>query len=477
MQEIRNLNEISCNMLGKLPPHTDQADLFRSRLTSMINLNHPLVVLSYQIDWSGIERDLAHLYSDEGRPSIPIRSITSVLILKHMFNESDESVIDRWIENPYWQYFSGEQYFQNEQPFDPSEFVHFRKRIGENGLESILSYTVRLHRNAEKETEVQVDTTVQEKNITFPTDAKLARKIIQKCLSIAAVEGIELRQSYRRVVKQLMKDQYNGKHPSRIKKARKAIRKLKTIAGRLVRELKRKIHPDLFPKHAVMIDKCEKILNQKRQDKNKIYSLHEPHVSCIAKGKAHKQYEFGNVVAIVKGAKSGVITAVKSFQGNPHDSRTLDQTLAQSTRVRIQAGGKSARHAVVDRGYRGINEVNGVTICIPNAKKHKTAYEKSKARKRFRARASIEPVISHLKYDNRMIRNYLKGHEGNINNALLAGIGFNLRKKLNKIKVELAFLWNLFINRIRFIIQIGLQLSSDMSSRRLAIQLIRTGRF
>lgn len=462
MQEIRNLNENSCNMLGKLPPFTDQADLFRFRLTSIINMHHPLVHLADQIDWSGIEMDLSHLYSDEGRPSIPIRSIASLLILKHMFSESDESVIDRWIENPYWQYFSGEQYFQNEQPFDPSEFVHFRKRIGEQGLESVLSYTVRLHQHAEIEKEVQVDTTVQEKNITFPTDAKLARKIIQNCLSIASEEGIELRQSYKRVVKQLMKDQYNGKHPSRIKKARKAIRRLKTIAGRLVRELKRKIHPDFFPKHAVMIDRCEKVLNQKRNDKNKIYSLHEPHVSCIAKGKAHKQYEFGNVVAIIKGARTGVITAVKCFQGNPHDSRTLDQALEQSTRVRIQAGGHSATHAVVDRGFRGIKEVNGVIICLPDSGKHKTPYEKVKARKRFRGRASIEPVISHLKYDNRMIRNYLQGIEGDINNALLAAIGFNLRKKLNKIKAEIAFLCTYFIYVFRFNAQIGIRIKPDV---------------
>lgn len=457
MQEFCNLKANSCNMLGKLPPHTDQADLFRLKLSSIIDMHHSLVILAHQIDWPSIEKDLAQFYSDEGRPSIPIRIIAGLLMLKYMFSESDESAIDRWIENPYWQYFSGEQYFQFEQPFDPSEFVHFRKRIGAKGLEAILSYTVRLHAHAESEKEVHIDTTVQEKNITFPTDAKLAHKIIKKCRSIAIDEGIELRQSYRRIVKQLMKDQYNSKHPSRIKKARKAIRRLKTIAGRLVRELNRKLHPDDFSKHAWMLDQCEKILNQKRDDKSKIYSLHEPHVSCIAKGKAHKQYEFGNLVSIVKGAQSGVITAVKCFQGNPHDSKTLGQTLEQSTRVRIKAGGHSAVLAVTDRGFRGVKEVNGVTICIPDSKRHTTPYEKVKARKRFRARAGIEPVISHLKYDHRMLRNYLKGIEGDENNALLAAIGFNLRKKLNKIKALIAFLWNLLIYTSPFSLQIRMK--------------------
>ncbi len=455
MQEICNLKSNSCKMLGRLSPDTDQLDLFRSRLSSIISMNHPLVILANQIDWNRIERDHAHLYSEEGRPSIPIRKIAGALMLKHMFNESDESVIDRWIENPYWQFFSGEQYFQCEKPFDPSEFVHFRKRIGEVGLESMLSCTVRLHAHAAVEKEVQVDTTVQEKNITFPTDAKLSRKIIQRCLSIAADEGIELRQSYRRVVKQLMKDQYNGKHPSRIKKSRKAIRRLKTIAGRLVRELRRKLHPDCFVLHASIIERCEKILNQKREDKNKIYSLHESSVSCIAKGKAHKQYEFGNKVAVIKGARTGVITAVKSFQGNPHDSKTLEQALAQSTRVRMQANGQSATHAIVDRGFRGPKEVNGVSICVPDAGKNKSSYEKIKARKRFRGRAGIEPVISHLKFDNRMGRNYLKGVEGDINNALLAAIGFNLRKKLNMIKTEITFLCNSLIYMLRFYLRIG----------------------
>lgn len=432
-------------------------------------MNHPLVILANQIDWNRIEGDHAHLYSEAGRPSIPIRKIAGALMLKHMFNESDESVVDRWIENPYWQYFSGEQYFQCEKPFDPSEFVHFRKRIGESGLESMLSCTVRLHSHAELENEVQVDTTVQEKNITFPTDAKLARKIIQKCWAIAGDEGIQLRQSYRRVIKRLMKDQYNGKHPSRVKKSRKAIRSLKIIAGRLVRELRRKLHPDCFVMHASIIERCEKILNQKRDDKNKIYSLHEHSVSCIAKGKAHKQYEFGNKVAVIKGAQTGVITAVKSFQGNPHDSRTLEQALAQSTRVRIKAGGQSATHAIVDRGFRGIKEVHGVSICVPDTGKHNSPYEKVKARKRFRGRAGIEPVISHLKFDNRMDRNYLKGVEGDINNALLAAIGFNLRKKLNMIKVEVTFLCNSIIYMLRFYLQIVMKSSSIIFSGKLDI--------
>jgi len=423
-------------MLSKNPTKTGQLDMFRPKLKSIISDAHGLVILANEIDWQGMYKGLLPYYSEKGRGSIPPRKMVGMLMLKRMFNESDESVVARWIENPYWQYFTGEEYFQKDQPFDPSEFVHFRKRLGEAGLEMVLSYTVKLHPDASKDKEVLIDTTVQEKNITFPTDTKLAKKIIDKLIKKAKSEGVQLRRTYRKELKQLMKDQYNSTHPKRRAKARKAQKRIKTIAKILVRELRRKL---LLGAYDEKLDLFDKVLNQKRGDKNKIYSLHELDVSCISKGKSHKKYEFGNKVSIIKGAKSGVITSAKSYQGNPHDSKTIKESLEQSQRVTQMAGIKSAKVAIADRGYRGVKTVNGVTVEIPSSGIGQTKYQKEKARKRFRKRAGIEPIIGHLKHDHRMIRNFLKGIEGDFNNALLAAIGFNLRKKLNGINELILF--------------------------------------
>ena len=183
------------NMLGK-QNHTGQFSLYQTRLDTLVSMNHPLPILASELDWSAIESSLSGYFSHTGRPSVPVRSIVGMLMLKRMFNESDESVVSRWVENPYWQHFTGEEYFQHEQPFDPSEFVHFRKRIGPEALETVLSATVRLHKGANKEEEVQVDSTAQEKNITFPTDAKLRKRVIDKCNKIAKKEGVIQRQTY-----------------------------------------------------------------------------------------------------------------------------------------------------------------------------------------------------------------------------------------------------------------------------------------
>jgi IS5 family transposase len=411
----------------------------------MINMDHELIILSIQIDWTGIHNELLPLYSEVGRPSVPARTMVGLLMLKRMFNQSDESVIDRWIENPYWQYFTGEQYFQKTKPFDPSEFVHFRKRVGEQGLEKLLTYSVKIHKDADVEKEVQVDTTVQEKNITFPTDAKLARKVIEKCWVIARHENTNQRQSYKRTVRQLMKEQYNSGHPRRAKKARRARKRLKTIAGRLIRELSRELTPQGLVKYKDSLDLFTRVIHQNKTDKNKIYSLHELNVSCIAKGKAHKKYEFGSKVALVRGSKTGVITGAKSFKGNPHDSKTLKDTLAQSIRVRKHIGGNTPQIAITDRGFRGAKMVEGVKIEIPTNGKGKTKYQKTKNRKRFRNRAGIEPVIGHIKHDHRMLRNYLKGIAGDLNNALLAAMGYNLKKRLNQIKAATNHLFDTLI--------------------------------
>jgi IS5 family transposase len=431
-------------MLGKIKPDLQQ-NLFKTRLTDLINLSHPLVRLAEEVSWDKMELEFQNLYSDQGRPSIPIRKIAGLLLLKEMFKESDESVVERWIENAYWQYFTGEEFFQTKQPFDPSEFVHFRKRLKEEGLEFLLSQSVALHPKAKTEKEVQIDTTVQEKNITFPTDAKLAKKVIDNCTKIAEKQGIKQRQSYKRVAKQHLRDAYFGHHPKRKKKATMARKKLRTIGKRVVRELERKLPEDVHKQYKTEFSNYKKALTQERNSKEKIYSLHEPQAACIAKGKAHKAYEFGTKVCVVRGRQTGVITAIKRFSGNPHDSNTLEESLAQSERVRKLIGGTRPKTAGTDRGFRGRTEVSGTQIMIPKNRKESSRYQQEVARNRFRARAAIEPTISHLKRNHSLGLNFLKGVAGDIHNALLAGVGYNLKLRFNQIKEQIVFwLYKLF---------------------------------
>ncbi|MCC9033035.1 IS5 family transposase [Chryseobacterium sp. C-39] len=425
-------------MLGKIKPDLQQ-NLFKTRLTELINMEHPLVKLANEISWDEMEAEFEKLFSQGGRPSIAIRKIAGMLLLKEMFKESDETVVERWIENAYWQYFTGEDFFQTQQPFDPSNFVHFRKRIGEKGLEFLLGQSVSLHPKAKTEDEVQIDTTVQEKNITFPTDSKLAKKVIDNCVKIAEKEGVIQRQSYKRVSKQLLRDAYFGHHPRRQKKAKMARKKLRTIGKRVLRELERKLPSTILKDYEEVFRIYLKALTQERNTKDKIYSLHEPQVACIAKGKSGKAYEFGTKVAVVRGRKTGVISSIKRFSGNPHDSKTLEESLAQSERVRKSVGGTRPKKVSTDRGFRGIKLVEGTVILLPT-KKEKTKYEQQVARLRFRARAAIEPCISHLKRNHSLGLNFLKGVAGDINNALLAGIGYNLKMRLNQIK-EQIILW------------------------------------
>jgi IS5 family transposase len=430
-------------MLGKHKAKT-QRELFRSRLSQIIDPSHEMVVLGEQIDWKWIENELKAYYSDQGRPSVPVRTMVGLLLLKQLFDQSDESVLDRWVENPYWQSFTGETYFQHKPPFDPTDFVYFRKRVGEQGMEKVLSLTVKLHKGSESEPTVQIDTTVQEKNITYPTDTKLQKRIIEYLWWIAREERIELRQSYRFVLKKLRLEMHNGHHPRRQKKARRARSKMKTICGRLLREVERKMDTENRNFYQPWLDLYKQVLYQKRNDKNKIYSLHEPQVSCIAKGKAHKKYEFGSKVAIVRTAKSGVIVGMKSFAENVYDGHTLEPALAQSQLIREQIGGNRPKLAVVDRGCKGRKNIEGTEIMIPGVpKKRDSPYEKRKKRKLFRARAGIEPVIGHMKYDHRMGRNFLSGSLGDAVNALLAGAAFNLKMKLNQLKNDLHSIFGL----------------------------------
>jgi IS5 family transposase len=412
-----------------------QLDAFKTPLVHFIQNEHELVQLSKKIDWDNLEENLSQYYcADNGRPGLAIRLIAGILMLKRIFNESDESVLERWVENPYWQYFCGETYFQHEPPFDRTELIKFRQRIGDKGAEQILKISIDMYPKREvNEKEALFDTTVQEKNITYPTDAKLQKKVIESCRKIAKKEKIQLRQTYKKELKQLLIDQRFYYHPKRKKKANAAARRIKVIAGKIYRDLDRKLNKMQRKEYQELFNIFDQLLNQQKKDKNKIYSLHQPYVQCIAKGKVAKKFEFGNKSSFVKTKKSGIIIGAMAFTENIYDGATLKPQLNQVEKLI----GRKPKVGVVDRGYRGKKQVEGVKIIIPKQlPKSSTRYQIQKIRKLFRARAGIEPVISHLKHDHRMSRNYLLDPEGDKINTVLAAAGFNLRKMLQRIKAE-----------------------------------------
>ena len=416
-------------MKGK-SPDPSQLNLLPQRLEDLVNPRHPLYKLSKQIPWDDIDKHFSGLYHHSGRPAKPVRLMVSLLILKQLYDLSDESIVEKWVENPYYQFFSGETLFQWEFPCHPTDLVYFRKRIGKKGVEKILKVSIELHGNKAREQEVLMDTTVQEKNITFPTDTKLYERVIEHCVEIARKKGIVLRQSYKRTTKKLMLAQRFRNHPRNRKKALSAQRKLKTIAGRLIRELERKLPPASLLTYAQEIEIYKRILSQERKSKNKIYSIHEPQVYCISKGKDHKKYEFGSKASIVMTKNSGIIVGAVSFSKNIYDGHTLPEALKQSEAL----VGRRAKVAICDRGYRGKRVIDGTRIEIPkNPLKKASAYEKRKARTRFRRRAGIEPVIGHLKSDFRLLRNYLKGSVGDSINLMLAAAAYNFKKLMRQL--------------------------------------------
>jgi len=430
-------------MIGK-SANQNQQNFFQPLLKNFINLGYELVLLSDRIDWKYFEDNFSKYYSNTGQPAMPIRLMVGSLMLKRIYNLSDERLVETWVMNPYMQYFCGMAHFTHKFPCDPSDFVHFRKRIGEQGVEKIFAHSVHLFGNAAREKVNLSDTTVSENNTTFPTDAKLAKKIIDKCNEIAKKEGVTQRQTYVRTSKQLVRDTHNRNHPKRRKKAKKSDAKLKTIAGRLLRELERKLPEEVLETHQENMDLFYKILNQKRKDKNKTYSIHKPFTACIAKGKAHKQYEFGTKIGLTTTFKSLIITAIKSYNGNPHDSKTIAPLLNQ---MRNNLG-YTPEEIIYDRGGKGIKEIGNTKISTPDYRplKRDTAYQKRNKRKKFRRRAAIEPVIGHLKTDFRMQQNYLWREKSPQINAFLAATGWNLRKLMKQLKQESNFLWKYILN-------------------------------
>jgi len=405
-----------------------QEELFRNRLDQILNRKHPLFLLSNEIDWSVFDEHFGLLFEfKKGRPALPTRLIVGLHYLKHTFNESDESVVERLLENPYWQYFCGFEFFQHDFPLDRSSLPRWRKRLGPSGLEKLLKETLETAKKkkligAVEMKKVNVDTTVQEKAIAFPTDARLYYKARRALVRYAKRNDIELRQTYERVAKLALAKQGRYAHAKQMKRARKRTKLLRTLLGRIMRDIVRKVpQPDHRLQHLLEI--AGRIFNQKREDTNKIYSVHAPEVECISKGKAHKRYEFGCKVAVATTSKNNWVVGSQALHGNPYDGHTLLKTLTQVTRLT----GVIPNDVYCDRGYRGEQppEVKSeIHLCGTRKKISRSE------RKWERRRSAIEPKIGHMKLDNRMDRNFLLGKDGDQINAILAGCGANMRKLL-----------------------------------------------
>jgi IS5 family transposase len=414
-----------------------QKNLFSGSFMDMLDLQDPLIVLANNLPWSKIEFQLQQFYKNDkvGRPNKPIRLMVGLLLLKQLENLSDENIVLQFKRNPYYQYFCGFTEYTPALPCHSTELVKFRNRIGKTGMEAIFKMSVELHGEAAKESQVIVDSTVQESNMTFPTDGKLAIKIVVKLLKIAKNENIKLRRSFKKEIKDLRIQLRFFRHPKKLKKALGAMKRLRQIAMIILRDIDRKFDTnlELHAKYAESFYLFNRVLKQEKYTPNKIYSLHELDAYAINKGKDHKGYEFGTKVSIVTTKKSCIIVGVSAHKTNIHDSKTLDEVLGNAV---SNVGNKIITEAICDRGYRGTKETiinsNSITISIPGVRlKRDTKKQINIKRKKFKRRAAIEPIIGHLKSDHRMERNYLKGFKGDEINLLLAATAFNLKKWMN----------------------------------------------
>ena len=435
----KNLNpspNLGKNMRPMREQDQPQREMFQIDLEQLIDMSHPLVRLGMCIDWPSFERTMGSTYHPtQGAPGIATRLMVALHYLKYQLDLSDEDVVAAWVENPYWQHFSGERYFQHLAPIDASSMTRWRQRLGEAGAEQMLRATIEtgIKMGAIRPAQlkrINVDTTVQTKAIRFPTDARLYNRCRERLVKMARREGLAIKQSYQHVGRRLLMQSSRYAHARQMKRARACTRKLKTQLGRVVREIERQT---LTPsaKLAKLLDTAHRIYAQQRHDKNKIYSVHEPEVECIAKGKAGKKYEFGNKVSVAVSSRGGWFVGAKSFTGNPYDGHTLAEQMKQVDNLI----GNKVSEVHVDMGYRGHDYGGGVTVHVDKRSRGRTPRALWRWMKR---RAAVEPSIGHLKSEHRLERNRLTGVAGNAINAILAAAAMNFHKLLG------AF-WRVFL--------------------------------
>ena len=419
-----------------------QANLFKVMLRDLVFERHELVLLEKAIDWKRFEKVLEPAYCENnGRPSIPVRMMVGLTFLKYMFDLSDQEVLDNWVENPYWQHFCGGEFFEHEPPTDQTVMSRWRKRAGEVGVTDMIAETLAsAGRNkvakAKDFERVNVDTTVQEKNIRFPTDARTLDRARERIVAVGAKLGIGFRRNYVRKGKTMLRKHSGYVKAKQFNRAENVVRAMKQYLANVVADAENcQIVPKSLAQMAQLAKLVELVKLSKRliaQDKNtpgkdKIYSVHEPQTECIAKGKVHKRYEFGVKAGFVTASRTNWVLGAMALPGNPYDGNTLAQMLEQAERL----SGVKPQHAYCDLGYRGHDYKGECDVQVVNR------FRKRKPRailRWWKRRSAIEPVIGHVKSDHYMERNMLAGAAGDKLNAMLAAVGFNLVKLMRGLK-------------------------------------------
>lgn len=406
-------------------------DLFRTELVNLIDHRHELVKLGELIDWQAFSDEWSPQFvSTTGRPALPTRLMAALLYLKHVYALSDEDTVARWSENPYWQHFSGERYFQHEVPCDPSSLVRWRQRIGEAGCEWLLAQSIaaatkgRVIKRASLDA-VVLDTTVQPKAIAHPTDSRLLNRAREQLVDAAQDAGITLRQSYARVGKAAEHQAGRYAHARQYRRMHREIRRLRTWLGRVIRDVQRK-GGEITGALEQKVEIAQRLYEQRRDSKNKLYALHAPEVECIAKGKVRTPYEFGVKVSVAVTAKEGLVVGMRSMPGNPYDGHTVDSQIEQ---IEILTG-VTPKIALVDRGYRGVEPAANTRLLLSHTRRLP-----KKLKKLLKRRQVVEPMIGHMKSDGLLDRNWLKGALGDAMHAILCGAGHNLRMILAHLRV------------------------------------------
>lgn len=428
-------------------PQLSEFELFQSRLDNMLDPEHPLVKLAVLIDWSRFDAAFGRFYTQKGRPGLPTRLMAGLHLLKHMDGLSDEAVCARWVENPYWQYFCGEQHFRHKLSFDRSSMTRWRGRLGAEKLELLLAETIAVATTTEAVTpaactRVTIDTTVQTKAIAHPTDSHLLLRGIEWLNRLAKRHGIKLRQSFLRVARRARVDVSRLIHGRGHAQAMRWVRKMRTWLGRLDRDIGRKItgNAALEGAFAVARSRVARVLAQKRDDKAKLYALHAPEVECIGKGKARTRYEFGvkTSIAVTNARTAGgqFIIGMQALPGSPYDGHTLSGQIEQVERLT----GIAVARAFVDRGYQGHGHKGKARVFISRMR----GITSPTIRRELKRRSAVEPIIGHTKSDGLLERNHLAGAHGDAINAILTAAGHNMRL----LFAWLALLWRALLTWI-----------------------------
>ena len=430
--------------MGPKGKHPTTGDLFRQPLVDLINEKHPLVRPEELIDWSIFETRWSTFFpSKTGRPATPPHLVAGLLYLQHTFACSDEELVWAWVENPYWQHFCGETYFQHEPPIDPSSLTRWRQRVGEEGVEWLLTETIAAAQRGKivkKQSfeKIIVDTTVVEKAVAYPTDSRLLERGRQHLVKLATTLGIRLRQNYNRQALRWAVQIGRYAHAKQFLRMKAALKSLRTLVGRVWRDIDRKLDRQdetTAARAEAILARVKRVLTQKPKDKNKnknkLYSLLAPEVECISKGKARQPYEFRVKVTVPTTHEEGLVVGMRSMPGNPYDGHTLPEAVEQVSILTDHL----PKAVFVDKGYRGV-AIDGVAIWLSGQKRGVTPAIKNAPLRR----SAIEPAIGHMKNGGRLRRNWLKGSLGDALHAVLCGAGHNLRMILRALRLCFAFL-------------------------------------